>query len=79
MLIAVKIDQRKISMEVEFLPPPVSITERIRKLRPGECLLFTGVSPSVIRVTASQVKSEFKRRRYKTKKEDGGVRVWRIK
>jgi len=63
----------------KHIPPPVSLKQQVRDMGLNSSILWTNVSPSVAKALAYQVSVEFKRkRRFRTAKDGGGVRIWRL-
>lgn len=61
-----------------YVAPPVSILSRVRSMKPKSSLFLDDAKPDSIKAMVSRVRKEFKRRKYQTAKQDGGVRVWRL-
>lgn len=59
-------------------PPPKSLIARIREMPPKSYLFLAGAKPDTVKVLANRVRTKATRRRFKTRKSDGGVQIWRL-
>jgi hypothetical protein len=62
------------------VPPPIdpSISARLRSMRVNSDIFFVAGMATSVKAIASRIGAELKRT-YRTAKEEGGVRVWRMK
>lgn len=57
------------------VPPP--FTDQIRGMAPGTDLFIPDAKPTSIAVLACRIGKKLGRQ-YRTREEDGGVRIWRL-
>lgn len=62
------------------IPPPVSLSDKIRGMDPGTSLLVEGSPAESVRAIASRIKLEkgYRTRKYTTRQDGGHVRIWRL-
>jgi TusA-related sulfurtransferase len=65
----------------ENVPPPVSLSDRLRGLEEGQSILITDSPPESVRAILSRIvtRKGYRLRKHKTHKEGDAIRVWRLK
>ncbi len=59
------------------IPPPITISDHIRGLNPGESMWLKADAQSV-RTIVSRLRAEYRKgREFKTASERNGIRIWR--
>lgn len=69
------VDCARMTFDVQ---PPIFATDQIRAMKPNTDILLAGHKAASIKAIASRM-GRLLRRKYRTAKEQSGVRVWRLK